>query len=62
MSYRLLLFIFLDIINKSAMIVNISVDIRITLSARSNPGGNTNLYAVTDERATTVTLKDRQTF
>jgi len=62
MSYKLLLCIFLGVINKSAMIVDISVDIRITFSTRSNPGGNTNLYAVTDKRATTVTLKDRQTF
>ncbi|KYN19047.1 hypothetical protein ALC57_08720 [Trachymyrmex cornetzi] len=53
--------IFYRVINKGVMIIDISVNIRITLSARSNPGGNTSLYAATDERATTVTLKDRQT-
>ncbi|KYQ59497.1 hypothetical protein ALC60_01482 [Trachymyrmex zeteki] len=53
--------IFYRVINKGAIMEDISVDVRITLSARSNPGGNTNLYTVTNERATAVTLKDRQT-
>lgn len=39
------------------MIIDIGVDIRLTLGARNNPGSNTVLYAVADERATAVTLK-----
>lgn len=39
------------------MIVDIGVDIRITQSARHNPGSNTNLFIVADERTTAVTLK-----
>jgi len=38
------------------MMEDIGVDIRYTLSARKNPGSNTDLFALADERTTTVTL------
>lgn len=49
--------IFLSFSDEVSMIIDIGVDIRLTLGARNNPGSNTVLYAVADERATAVTLK-----
>ncbi|KYM99241.1 hypothetical protein ALC62_10011 [Cyphomyrmex costatus] len=49
MSHKLLSCIFLGVINKVAMGVDIGVDVKITLNARFTKGDNTNLYAITNE-------------
>lgn len=57
MFHRLFLHIILVWIDEAAKVVDIGVNIRHTLSARKNPGSNTDLYAVADERTTAVTLE-----
>lgn len=55
--HRLPLRVFLRFIDELYMIRDIGVGIRITLSARKNPGSNADLFAIADERTTTITLE-----